>query len=197
MQYRTAISLAIFLLASIALFTHPHCFIDNWFEIEIDAQGMKGITVNWKFDEMFSESIIIDYDTNRNGIFEEDEAYTIYNEAFINLKNYNYFLDVKIDGRNFPVESTTDFKPSQEGVFLIYSFFVTLPVDLSTNMRLVTVMCYDPTYFIMVETNPQSGVTVSASPEVKFSTEMVEKAVEFEAFGKLPVTALTITLEKK
>lgn len=172
---------------------HPHCFIDNRYEIEIDAQGMRDLTVSWRFDEMFSESIFADYDANQNGRFEENEIHDIYNEAFVALKDYNYFLDIEVDGNYFSVESVSDFAPSIDGDCLIYRFHVALQVDISSARRSVSIMCYDPTGYILIESSPQLGI--SAPSGVDYSADIAERMVEFEAFGMLPVDALIITLE--
>jgi ABC-type uncharacterized transport system substrate-binding protein len=186
------LSLLVFLLTGNLLYSHPHTFIINQYEVIVDSSGFESVTVHWEFDEMFSESLILDFDLNHNRIFEPDEVNTIYNTAFINLKNYDYFLDVKIDGDIFTIETVKHFnvKVSDNNVIYEFSFF---PISEGNNqINKLQLMCYDPSYYIMVSTYQDTGLTIVNNSGNVCSSKFCEKFIDFENFGKLPVCEVTI-----
>lgn len=191
MSRRCLSSFALLLLATL-LAAHPHSFIDNRFDVSCDASGLQGLLVTWRFDEYFSESIIFDYDTDGDGAFEEAETKLVYDEAFINTANFNYFLDISIDGQSVTLETVEQFTPVIDGPVLIYTFYVPLPVRTDDGGHVVEAICYDPTYYINIDTDRQNGFSLTAPPELRVNASMQDRVIEFEQYGELPVHALII-----
>ncbi len=138
----------IFLLtAHTFTFAHPHVFIDNSFTFVFDDKGLSGIRMRWVLDEMFSASIIMDYDRNNNKIFEENEIKAVGRGAFYNLKHYNYFMHITVDNKNVRINSVTGFKAEITAGRVVYYFFIPLNIDAGLMDKIVGVGCYDNTYF--------------------------------------------------
>jgi ABC-type uncharacterized transport system substrate-binding protein len=133
------------------LFAHPHVFIDNSFDFIFDDESLRGIEVTWVFDEMFSASIIMDYDANKNRIFEEKESQAVERGAFSNLKNYDYFLHIDIDGKNFTIKTVNDFTAEITDNRMVYHFFIPLKVGARPTYRVVDAGCWDRDYFCDVK----------------------------------------------
>ncbi len=76
----------LFILSSIILSAHPHCFIDVY-----PAINKESVTIRWVFDEMSSQMLIMDYDRDRNGKLNEKESEMVYKEAFFDLKAFEYY----------------------------------------------------------------------------------------------------------
>jgi len=60
-------------------------FIDTKVEIVFEAHGLAGFTIDRLCDEMFSSTIIYDYDADRDGTFSRSETKEIEEFAFSNL----------------------------------------------------------------------------------------------------------------
>ena len=89
----------LFALNPQSAFPHPHVFIDNTVAIVFDGEGLAGFRLYWLFDEMFSNMLIHDYDKNGDGKFEEGEIKGLKRGAFSNLKKFNYFIRLKVNGK--------------------------------------------------------------------------------------------------
>jgi ABC-type uncharacterized transport system substrate-binding protein len=85
---------------------HPHLFIDISLNMLFAKdKSLQTMDISWKFDDMNSEILIMDYDKNMNGEFDRDETDFFKQELFETLmKEYNYYTLMKIGGRNIPME---------------------------------------------------------------------------------------------
>lgn len=131
----------------VAAYGHPHIFIEASITFVFENDGLKGVRVVWLFDEMFSASIIMDFDANKNRVFEIQEINAVRLGAFSNLANFGYFLHAEIGGVKIPVKSVTDFSAGIIGGRLSYTFFVPLRVDAADGGNSACVACFDDTYF--------------------------------------------------
>ena len=113
MSYRKIflVGLLVLILSIPALtsWSHPHIFLYSTVKVVFDEKGLAGVQVNWVFDEMFSSMMILDFDKNRNGRFEPAEIESLKKGAFDNLRQFDYFMHIKISGKSFKVKYVTDF----------------------------------------------------------------------------------------
>ena len=56
-----------------AAFSHPHLFIDVMVKFMLTDSTLSGFNVFWDMDEMYSASLIDEFDINRNNRFEKEE----------------------------------------------------------------------------------------------------------------------------
>ncbi len=101
---------------------HPHVFMDTRVEFQFGPVGMNGFWVDWLFDEIFSASIKMDFDTDRDNRFSKKEIAEIEKSAFSNLKNFNYFTTITINGKTTAVETVSSFLAEMKENRLIYRF---------------------------------------------------------------------------
>ncbi len=131
------------------LTAHPHMKLIPRLDFDFNGKSCEGFWVEWGFDDYFSASIIFDYDRDKNGSFSEEEIQMIHDEAFINLKNYGYFVYLSKGDRKFHPEDVTDFTAWQENKKIFYKFYVSLEgLAMGDNFR---VSIFDPSYFCSVE----------------------------------------------
>ncbi|MBN2352427.1 MAG: DUF1007 family protein [Spirochaetales bacterium] len=153
---------------------HPHVFIENSFTFMFGGGRLKGIAVTWIFDEMFSASIIVDNDRNRNGKFEARESKAIEEGAFSNLKNFNYFLFIDAGRGRLKIQAVRDFHPEILGKRLVYRFFVPFDVDAGAAGKTLAAGCFDSTYFCDVTYAAIDPVTVEADELTSVSWDLVK-----------------------
>ena len=53
---------------------HPHVFVDNRVTFLFDGSRLTGFRENWLFDEVFSDQLLQDFDTNHDGQFSKAES---------------------------------------------------------------------------------------------------------------------------
>jgi ABC-type uncharacterized transport system substrate-binding protein len=146
------IGIAVFLssLSASIAWSHPHVSVYSAVQFAFDDEGLAGVRIRWVFDEMFSSMIIFDFDKNGNGRFEPTEIECLENGAFANLREFDYFLHMKIDDRPFGVKTVTDFTAEIRGERLVYQFFVPCRVSAVDVSREVRLAIYDVTFYTSV-----------------------------------------------
>ena len=115
-----------------------------------------GLQVNWVFDEMFSSMIILDFDKNGNRRFEPSEIESVKEGAFENLREFDYFMHIKIDGKPFKVKYVKDFSAEITKGKMAYRFFVPCHVRAEESSKEIKLSIYDVTFYssAFLEKNP-------------------------------------------
>jgi len=128
-------------------FSHPHVFMTQQITSVFDDKGLAGFKIRWEFGDMFSSMITDDYDKNKNGFLEKEEAAVVKEETFSYISEYNYFIFIKIDGKPFEVKFIKNFSAVLNNGELVYTFFVPCHVTAISNFKQIIVATYDPTYY--------------------------------------------------
>jgi ABC-type uncharacterized transport system substrate-binding protein len=126
---------------------HAHVWVSSAVFVYFDEQGISGFRLEWVFDEMFSNMIIHDYDNDQNGELEPEEVKEVHDGAFSNLKNFEYFTHVKINGEPFEVKSVTDFNAKIVMNRVVYHFFVPCDVKAMSSFQEIRVGIYDESFY--------------------------------------------------
>jgi nickel/cobalt transporter (NicO) family protein len=82
---------------------HPHVWIDAVVTFVFEDGQLVGLRHHWKFDEFFGSFVIEEHDDNGDGAFDAAEVSAIRDTAFSNLREYDYFTHVHIDGDKLPL----------------------------------------------------------------------------------------------
>ena len=126
---------------------HAHVWIHHGVIVYFDEDGMAGFKQEWVFDEMFSHMIIHDFDENQNGRFEPAEVKSVYKGAFSNLKKFEYFTHVKINGRPFKVQFVKDFNAKIVKTRVVYHFFVPCHIKATPTYKEIRIGTYDESFY--------------------------------------------------
>lgn len=160
-------------------FAHPHVFIECAITLVFDDEGLTGFQQRWLLDEMFTAFLIEDFDANVNMKFEPEEIKVLKAGAFDNLREYQYFSHVMIDGETFVVQEVTSFSiEMSSGGRAIYSFFVPCPVKAGLDPRQVMIAIFDDTYYCDVTLvkdamGAKNHEPFTLSPEIKDLPELI------------------------
>jgi ABC-type uncharacterized transport system substrate-binding protein len=147
LNIRKALILLALLIIPPKLFAHPHMFLDAGVTVRADRQGVQGVVVEWEFDVWFSASIIMDFDFNGDGEFDEYETSEIRDLAFSNLINYNYFTYFTVGNDTIPASDVSEFSVRKNEDRIIYTFFIPFSVPFEGNTAKFSVAVYDKTFF--------------------------------------------------
>lgn len=99
-----------FLITVQIIYCHPHGFIDAYLEFFFNCDSLQGIKIFWMFDEIFSSSIILDYDLDKNNYLDQKENNDIYNNIFLNIHKLHYFTFIEL---NAPSDNQFILPPNQ------------------------------------------------------------------------------------
>lgn len=130
---------------------HPHVFAEARLELQADDAGMLTELRNvWRFDEVFSSSLILDFDKNQSGALEEDELKDIGETIRKSLANYNYFQHLTLDGHSIkvamPPELTADWVDGK--LLVLFAVKPEKPMPIKGRLSFGV---YDPTLYTSID----------------------------------------------
>jgi ABC-type uncharacterized transport system substrate-binding protein len=148
MKIRLAIiALLLSILGTSEINAHPHVWLDVHLTYVFDEKGLAGIRQEWKFDEMFSLMILDNNDTDHNNILDAGEVAKIKAGAFDNLKSFNYFTTIRINGNQFEIKWVTDFSAEVRNDRLVYKFFVPCHITATSAYKSINITVTDETFY--------------------------------------------------
>ena len=133
-----------------ALHAHPHVFITTEVGTVFDSTGICGFRVKYYFDPVYSQNLVQEFETDKNGTFEEAELKVLQEKAFSNLINYSYFLHVWAGGKKITHGDVSDFNAFIEYDELIYTFFIHTRIPVGPDEMKIKIAIYEHTYFLDV-----------------------------------------------
>lgn len=142
---------------------HPHVFIDNRVTLLFDNGRMTGFRTDWRFDEIFTEDMLHQFDTDGDGSINSTEGDAMGRETLPNLAGFRYFTHASVDGTDFPDLAPTGFTARIEdgALHFVLSFDLPRPVDpRSQKLRLEI---SDREYYVEVLMAEKEPVTLHGS----------------------------------
>lgn len=130
---------------------HPHVFADARLEVVASDDGnVQELRNVWRFDDMFSSSVLMDFDANTNLKLDQAELEEIGKTILESLGDYDYFTFITHDGK--PVEIArpdalhVDFQDNLLLVFFSVKPKTPLPVSGTLSFGV-----YDPTLYTAID----------------------------------------------
>ncbi|MBC2772196.1 DUF1007 family protein [Rhizobium sp. AQ_MP] len=131
--------------------SHPHIFAEARVEIVAGDDGMlKELRNVWRFDDIFSSSVLMDFDKNTDLKLDHAELNEIANTIRDSLGDYGYFTFITKDGATSEIARpdvfNVDFKDNQ-----LLVFFVAKPKTPVAVGGRMTFGVYDPTLYTAID----------------------------------------------
>jgi len=173
-------------LSAAPVYSHPHMFIDSEVTFDFDRDSLKGFWIQWYFDVMFTASIRLDYDYDKNGQFDTAEVRDIEQQAFQNLRNFHYFTCVIREDGVDSVEEVRNFDAWLEDDQLVYRFFVPYRVTLTEDVEKLSIIIFDDTFWCDILYREDSPVKykgeawVAAEADIRANREQM---IEYDPTG--------------
>ena len=80
---------------------HPHVFADSKMEIVGTKDGKLAAVRNiWRFDELFSSSVVVDFDKNGNGTLDPPELEEVGKTVLGSIAEWEFYTFVTVKGRD-------------------------------------------------------------------------------------------------
>jgi ABC-type uncharacterized transport system substrate-binding protein len=138
-------------LAPMAAAAHPHVFADARLEVVAGADGnIQELHNVWRFDEVFSSSVLMDFDKNTNLILDPPELQEIGKTVLASLQEFSYYTTLTVDGKLIGVAKpdviNVDYKDGQ-----ILMFFAVKPAAPMPLKGKLTFGIYDPTLYASID----------------------------------------------
>lgn len=139
------------LCAAMPAAAHPHVFVDARLEVVADDNGNVTALQNvWRFDEFFTSSVILDYDTNMDNQLTGDELTEIGETVRQSLGEYGYYTQINDNGEDVPLATPdvihADMMDGQ--LLLIFSAKPSRPIKLAGHL---TFGIYDASMYTAID----------------------------------------------
>ena len=159
-----ATTLALLAAATSAL-AHPHVFAEARLDVTVADNGnVKTLHHVWRFDDLFSSTVLVEFDSNQNLKLEPEELDEVASVVFESLAEFNYFQVVTAQGRDVDLEAPqrimADFVDEQ--LILLFETEPREPLPLEGK---VSFGVYDPTFYTAIDFTEDSYLTVQNMPE--------------------------------
>ena len=87
------------LLIPVLSLAHPHLFINTKLNFTIKKDKIDRLHIAWVFDDMNSQILMMDYDTNRDKKLNKKETQKFKKIYFDKLSKNKPFIHIKVDGK--------------------------------------------------------------------------------------------------
>ncbi|MDI7860451.1 DUF1007 family protein [Rhizobiaceae bacterium n13] len=143
--------LGLTVLAPGLAFAHPHIFAEARLEVVGGADGNIAELRNvWRFDEIFSSSVLMDFDKNTNLKLDPDELAEVGKTVLESLADFNYYTTITEDGKTIAVARPDVINVDyQDGQLLM--FFAVKPSTAMPIKGKLTFGVYDPTMYAAMD----------------------------------------------
>lgn len=130
---------------------HPHVFAEARLEVISDDQGNISELRNvWRFDEVFSSSVLMDFDKNKNLKLDPDEAATVGQTVKDSLADYGYYMNINADGKEVKVAPPETLNVLyKDGKLLM--FFIVKPTEPLPAKGKIMLGVWDPTFYTSID----------------------------------------------
>lgn len=148
------------LLLATPAWSHPHIFAEARLEIVAAEDGtVKELRNVWRFDDVFSSSVLMDFDKNSDLKLDHKELQEIAHTIRESLGDYSYFTFISKDGASSEVAKpevfNVDYKENQLLVFFIAK--PKTPLKIGGHMSFGV---YDPTLYTAIDFAKDTDIVV-------------------------------------
>ena len=155
------------LLAGIgAAAAHPHVFAEARLEVVLsaDRQNVAALRHLWRFDDLFSSTVMMEFDKNADMKLDEAELKEVSDTIFTSIAEYDYFQIVTADGKDVKMKPPAQLIASFDGD----QFIVLFESEPETPIKLagkIDFGVYDPTFYTAIDFTEDANMVVDAMPD--------------------------------
>lgn len=158
---------------SVAANAHPHVFAQANLEIYSSENGeLEELRHVWRFDELFSSSVLLDFDANSNLELDLNELEEIGAVVLESLAEFDYYTHLSVDGEDVKISKpdiiNADYQDGQ--LLLIFAVRPHLPIQLNGK---ISAGVYDPTLYSAIEFFEDTDMVITGPYQDKCETEVV------------------------
>lgn len=162
------------LLAPAVVSAHPHIFVEARLEVLAGPDGnVQELRNVWRFDEVFSSSVLMDFDKNTNLKLDPDELKEVGKTVRDSLADYDYYTNLTLNGQTIKVAKpdviNVDYRDGQ--LLMFFAIKPSEPMPLTKGNKL-SFGIYDPTLYTSIDF-PTDKELVTEGDAFKSCTQQV------------------------
>lgn len=154
---------AIMLTNGTSLRSHPHVFAEARLDVVAADGQLATLRHLWRFDELFSSTVLVEFDLNSDLKLDEAELETVAKTVHESLADFNYFQFVTLGGTDVemkaPEKMIADLQDNQ--LIILFESKPSAPLTLSGKLAIGV---YDPTFYTAIDFIEDDMLTVENLP---------------------------------
>jgi len=159
------LALAFAIGASATAKAHPHIWAEARLEVGVTAdRKVEWLRHVWRFDELFSSTVLFEFDTNRDLKLSAEELEEVASVIHESLAEFDYFQMVNRDGKRVKMQAPERMIANFDGDHLIVAF-ESRPAETLFLDGKVDFGVYDPTFFTAIDFYEDSMLMVAGMPD--------------------------------
>lgn len=160
-----ALAFGILLASAGPAWVHPHVFADALLDVVVSGNGtVKSLKHSWLFDDVFSATVIVQFDKNGDGKMEPDETREVEQTIHSSLADYGYFQLVTVNGRDVKMKPPPAIHASFKGQQMTIKF-ESEPAEPLPLSGTVDFGIYDPTFYTAIDFREDKDMRVDKLPK--------------------------------
>ena len=130
---------------------HPHIFAEARLEVIAGDDGMVQELRNvWRFDEVFSSSVLLDFDKNTDLKLDEAELAELGEIMRTSLADFDYFTTISVDGKDASIQKPEAFHVAYQDNQILVFFAVKTEAPLPLKGK-IAFGIYDPSMYTAID----------------------------------------------
>jgi ABC-type uncharacterized transport system substrate-binding protein len=143
---------------------HPHVYAEASLQVTVAADGtVKQLGHVWRFDDLFSSTVLLEFDENKDLQLDDRELQTIADVVYNSLAEFDYFQFVTSDGKDVAMRKPDRFIASFEDNVLTVMFASEPEAPLALHGK-VAFGVYDPTFYTAIDFLEDDAMMVENLP---------------------------------
>lgn len=162
----SAIAVAGAIALPVAANAHPHVFVEANLEIvRNDAGAVSSLRHVWRFDELFSSTVLLDFDADASGDLNQDELDEVSKVVTQSISEQGWFTEVRLGKEPLefagPDRIMVDYTDGQ----LLMFFEAKFGEPVKTGVEKFRVSVADPTYYVAMGVANEAAVQIRGHAE--------------------------------
>lgn len=159
-----AAALVALLTSTVPASVHPHVFAEARLDVVLNPdQTVKSLRHLWRFDDVFSSTVLVEFDKNSDLKLDDAELQEISETIHSSLAEYNYFQIVTVNGKDVAMKPPAGLMVNYEQDQLIVLFESEPKEPLKLNGK-VDFGVYDPTFYTAIDFVEDENMAVANLP---------------------------------
>lgn len=143
---------------------HPHVFAEARLDVIVNPDAtVKALRHLWRFDDVFSSTVLMEFDGNGDLKLDDDELREVAATIHELLAEYNYFQIVTADGKDVAMKPPPQLMANYENEQVIVMFETEPAAPLALKGKL-DFSIYDPTFYTALEYTDDANMAVRDMP---------------------------------
>ena len=148
-----------------AALAHPHVFAQARMELKATPDGhISELRHVWRFDELFTSTVILEFDTDKDGALGDAELDEVANTIAGSIADFNYFQNLEVNGKDIGFKKVEQMTVGvEDGELLV--LFATIPVQPVKLVDGPKIGIFDPTFYTAIEFYSEKDMVLVDAPQ--------------------------------